>query len=341
MALRSRLFHGDDRLEACAISDPAHLTPGSSGRSVGKVQRALTITDGAVIEAREMRAETYGPSTTAAVLSYKQARNIINKAYEQTVDPIVGKMTIKSLDDEMSRIEANAKGSAICGDPGPAGDAGRRFQIKRTEAFGTTSNQTEQVGFSGRVTTQLNLSFQITTEGEKVGGRRLVDQVAAANELTQEMLIIDTPSLRDVKAFEFTMLVRATDDAELQALRKKAGEALQLGSHKLRVIVHRFVPNSDEFGLTKTIFLDGTRVAPFIVLNANKSREDHMTLLHEMIHAAGIIGPHDSEASEPGTFDDDTSVFSYGGPKRKDRDHIRGVHLDAIRRAPWSTPFEF
>ena len=112
MSLKSRLFRSDD---------PAHLTPGTVGASVGKVQRALTIVDGAVIATSELRGQVYGPSTTAAVVTYKQARGIINRAYEQTVDNIVGKMTIRSLDDEMSRIELTMRGSPTCGDPRPTG----------------------------------------------------------------------------------------------------------------------------------------------------------------------------------------------------------------------------
>ncbi len=50
------------------------------------------------------------PNTTAgrrrsAVLAYKKARNIINAAYQVQADDIVGKMTIKSLDDEMLALQ--------------------------------------------------------------------------------------------------------------------------------------------------------------------------------------------------------------------------------------------
>jgi hypothetical protein len=48
----------------------------------------------------------YGTETARMVLAYKgPPRNIINKAYEDKPDPIVGKMTIRSLDQEMFDFE--------------------------------------------------------------------------------------------------------------------------------------------------------------------------------------------------------------------------------------------
>ena len=49
MALRSKLFSGDTKLEAAAISDPAHIVPGAVGPHVGKIQQALIKLDGAAI----------------------------------------------------------------------------------------------------------------------------------------------------------------------------------------------------------------------------------------------------------------------------------------------------
>jgi hypothetical protein len=107
MALRSQLFAGDRRLEAAAVSDPAHVTPGATGDHVGKIQTALRLLDDATIASAEIDALRYGPTTTAAVLAYKRARNIINPAYETAADNIVGKMTIAALDEEMLTHEAN------------------------------------------------------------------------------------------------------------------------------------------------------------------------------------------------------------------------------------------
>lgn len=105
MALSSLTFSGDPRLEACLVQDNAHLTRGTTGEAVAKVQAALMFLDGLDIDDEELDSQTYGPSTAAAVLAYKSVRQIINFAYQQTPDDIVGKMTIKSLDDELAASE--------------------------------------------------------------------------------------------------------------------------------------------------------------------------------------------------------------------------------------------
>jgi hypothetical protein len=114
MALRSKLFQGDGKLEACAVQDSAHVTPGARGDHVGKIQRALVLLDEAVISANEVGQSLYGPSTAAGVLRYKQRRNIINRSYETTADNIVGKMTIVSLDNEMVKHEGDAGNENAC-----------------------------------------------------------------------------------------------------------------------------------------------------------------------------------------------------------------------------------
>jgi peptidoglycan hydrolase-like protein with peptidoglycan-binding domain len=82
------------------------VTPGSSGDHVTRIQQALIRIDNAAIAAGELAAASYGSSTAAAVLNYKSVRGIINRAYQATADNVVGKMTIRSLDDEMQALEA-------------------------------------------------------------------------------------------------------------------------------------------------------------------------------------------------------------------------------------------
>jgi hypothetical protein len=101
MPLQSYLFSDNDRLNSCLVVDSAHVKQGDSGDHVEKIQVALKFIDGLQIDAGELAVKLYGPSTAAAVLSYKTARNIINAAYESTADDIVGKMTIASLDQEL------------------------------------------------------------------------------------------------------------------------------------------------------------------------------------------------------------------------------------------------
>ena len=97
MGLQSRLFRGDPKLEAAAVSSSAHITPGAIGDHVVKIQFALTKLDGASLD----QDGVYGPETAGAVLAYKQKRKIINRSYESQADNIVGIMTMASLDKEM------------------------------------------------------------------------------------------------------------------------------------------------------------------------------------------------------------------------------------------------
>jgi hypothetical protein len=103
--LQSQFFSGDPRLEACAVQDSAHIFQGDVGEHVSKVQAALFLIDDSVIDRGELSAKKYGPSTAAAVLAFKQERNIINRSYQTQADDIVGKMTIAELDKELAELE--------------------------------------------------------------------------------------------------------------------------------------------------------------------------------------------------------------------------------------------
>ena len=89
MSLKSKTFAGDPLLEAAAVSDAAHIVPGAKGEHVAKIQRALMILDKVDLVADGL----YGPKTAAAVLRFKQKRNIINRKYQTQADNIVGIMT--------------------------------------------------------------------------------------------------------------------------------------------------------------------------------------------------------------------------------------------------------
>jgi hypothetical protein len=137
--LQSKLFKGDRALEACAVNDAAHITPGATGDHVSKVQSALIQLDHLSIVDLETTAKNYGTSTAAAVLAYKRKRSIINRTYQTQPDNIVGKMTIASLDSELLTLESRrvaictlpdstrpSVGSrALVGGPPPVSDAAR------------------------------------------------------------------------------------------------------------------------------------------------------------------------------------------------------------------------
>lgn len=108
MALRSKLLRGDPKLEAAAVSHPAHIVPGAVGAHVGKIQLALLLLDGAVIDVAEQEETRYGPSTADAVLAYKKARDIINRSYQTQADNIVGIMTMAALDQELLQSEGTS-----------------------------------------------------------------------------------------------------------------------------------------------------------------------------------------------------------------------------------------
>jgi hypothetical protein len=107
MALNSKLFKGNTKLEACAVSNPAHIIKGAVGEHVSKIQTALIRLDGASIDSAELKALRYGASTAGAVLKYKQKRAIINRSYETTADDIVGIMTMARMDHEMVALQRN------------------------------------------------------------------------------------------------------------------------------------------------------------------------------------------------------------------------------------------
>jgi hypothetical protein len=112
MALKSNLFAGDARLEACALSHSNHVMPGSTGPHVRKIQGALAVVDGAVIDKGELDGARYGASTARAVLAYKKRRAIVNRAYQSQADDIVGIMTIQALDADLLARQVEMK-------PGP------------------------------------------------------------------------------------------------------------------------------------------------------------------------------------------------------------------------------
>jgi peptidoglycan hydrolase-like protein with peptidoglycan-binding domain len=105
MALQSKLFGGDPRLEAAATSDAAHITQGAVGEFVRKIQTALQQLDNATIDADGR----YGPATAAAVLACKRKRDIVNRSYQSQADNVVGKMTMATLDAEMVEAEKRVK----------------------------------------------------------------------------------------------------------------------------------------------------------------------------------------------------------------------------------------
>lgn len=135
MPLVSNLFKDNKRLQSCLVSDPAHVTPGSTGEHVSLIQLALLDIENAAIAQGEVAAKRYGPSTAAAVLAFKKKRKIINPAYQSSADNIVGKMTIAALDKEMFERQRTPQAKdKLCPRPAPVSSSQPRLiaQVGKT-----------------------------------------------------------------------------------------------------------------------------------------------------------------------------------------------------------------
>lgn len=114
MVLFSKLLRGDSKLLAALNTPSGHIelkkppTPRDSGTHIRKIQQAL-FRLGLKIDRSETNTMQYGPSTADAVFEFKKKRNIINRAYQQSPDKIVGQMTMEALDLEM-RIQDRGDG---------------------------------------------------------------------------------------------------------------------------------------------------------------------------------------------------------------------------------------
>ncbi|MGV9610991.1 peptidoglycan-binding domain-containing protein [Nocardia xishanensis] len=105
MGLKSMLLTSpaaDQQLESCLISDPAHIGEGINGigEHVRRIQIALNEVDDAELEVDG----EFGSATGDAVEDYKNARRILAPG-QTTADRVVGKRTIKTLDDEVFEFE--------------------------------------------------------------------------------------------------------------------------------------------------------------------------------------------------------------------------------------------
>lgn len=110
MPLASQHFKDSERLQDCLEYDEDHVVQGERGPHVALIQQALIQLGAGVISSSEISAGFYGPSTASAVLRFKgPPRNIINRAYQNAPDSIVGRMTIAQLDKEMQGLENSQK----------------------------------------------------------------------------------------------------------------------------------------------------------------------------------------------------------------------------------------
>ncbi|MDZ5452434.1 hypothetical protein [Labrys sp. ZIDIC5] len=303
--LVSSLFRDDPNLQACLVNDTAHLTVGARGRHVARVQMALLALDWLRIEDGEIRSQSYGPSTAAAVLSFKTRRSIINFSYQRTADNIVGKMTIGALDREMAAWERSSRRLDICSccPPGQLGAEPR--PDPRFIASEVTPVSSGNVGGGGTPPKQFNKTLHIfctmTKKTQKEGGFNFQPLIDFANvrlksygmQISTDFSAANSPAIID-----FVDSIVLEDDV---AVARQACENLHSGAPGvLRVMAcHRGI-NAATGQTFRGITVAGTVFKPFIILNSNLTTsttpKDDNVLIHEMIHASHArVEIHDPE----------------------------------------------
>jgi hypothetical protein len=321
MVLTSQLFKNSAALQACAVKDAAHVTRGAHGDHDSRIQFALSALDGLKIDHTELDTSFYGRSTAAAVLRYKKKRQIINHTYQSTVDDIVGKMTIASLDKEMRLREQLPKPPGDCAvspmsfsDPLPSPSSSLAVSPDSSRAVSKGLKTTGSKQFGGVVP----VFFQITLRSSMEDGFPLSAYIEVARDLLFQYGIqlavrfkegfADTIRFPEKIISSFGNPVDNVDDL------RKASEDVRPGvPGVLRVIVCQMAGDSDGETFRNRI-INGKTVPPFVYLNSLSSDNSRATLLHEMIHVSknGPV-PHDDKdpssvfypysSSKPGSID--------------------------------------
>lgn len=320
MPLQSQLFRGDRALEACLVDDRAHLVEGSRGPHVRKVQQALALTDGALIALSEISSETYGPGTAAAVLDYKSARGIVNFSYQTSADRIVGKMTIASLDREMSVREARPRLRGCLDETRPSGSGGG------SAGGDVTTAGPGAAALSSAPPTTLRIAFQDALAENEVGiatPTRILLLSARALKLLAPFNIF--LSIDTLGSFPFPLPIGEADGSDVEGLRKAAQKASAGSGSALRVIFCRFRPTTST-GVSHGRITGIEGFDRFVLINKEKAHPDFGTLLHEMIHCSS-----DSLMSDLAHDGDPTSVFSFG----PNRTLVTNRSVAALRGAPF------
>lgn len=343
--LISLALRDDPALQACLISDPAHVVPGSRGPHVARIQSALSLLEKAsVIPASELRAEYYGSSTAAAVLEYKRKRQIINRAYQDAPDNIVGKMTIARLDEELATWERRPSDSrAVCRDCGCGGGADfERLQLPLTlgpsvaggRKPGPIPTPKRPPVLTWRIA-RASVVFQVTDGAEKLGGAvgLLFGLFAKARQLMTPFGL-DFAGAADNGIFpligpsvpDSTQVISGSPVSTF-SVRAAAERVFPGRADTLRIIFCAFTEKDEAtFGIT-----DGGTVADwtfpkFCLINVRKANPDQGTVLHEMIHA-----------SRPQKMDHDTDGTSVFSENIGGRTRLPAEHADRVARAFYST----
>lgn len=316
MPLQSRLFAGDSALESCLVSDAAHLLEGKRGPHINKIQHALVLLDGALIDGSEVSGALYGRSTANAVLAYKRKRGIVNTAYQTTADNIVGRMTIAALDKELSAGENRPRLRGCFTDIG-----GGRSSSSIRGALAVGGPQ--QLEFSpGR----LNVAFQeALLAGEVISSSslRTVLLVERAVKLLAPFGL--TVSAIFLPSFPYGFTVGERDDIDVRSIRTAAQNASAAAPSSLRVIFcHLRQTTSTATSQGALTGISGFK--NFVLINKERSHPDNGTLLHEMIHCSDDRFMNDIHDK------DQNSVYSRGDDRNLLRDeHARSLNASFFK----------
>jgi len=321
MPLLSKLFRGDRALEVCQVNDSAHLVVGTRGPHVKKVQKALTLLDGALIDKKETIDGLYGRSTAAAVLNYKQKRSIINRTYQSTADNIVGKMTISMLDQEVSKAESRPPLNGCSGDlRGGGGGRSQQFAGNVSNLIGAG-----QLEFPPA---RLNLAIQealLEREVTNTNSLRTVLLLDRARLLLQPFGL--KLSSRFLPSFTYPYDVGERDDIDVRGIRKAAEAASPDTGNSLRVIfchLRKTTSTATSQGASTGI----TGFKNFVLLNKDLQHPDNGTLLHEMIHCS-----NDRFMTDIHPQNDPDNIFSQSA----DRSILRDEHAKSLNESFFKT----
>jgi hypothetical protein len=329
MPLFSRLFRGDPALEACLVRDSAHITPGTVGPHVPKIQKALLLIDRVVVDADEVEDMEYGASTADAVLAYKQKRNIINRSYQTQADNIVGKMTIQSLDKEMTAAQGPLR-PCPCGDP-VQGGSNLEFRGGQKQIAGIRGGEKQVTDTPTNLNAQLKVAYQAAVgAGKTLVGILRANRLRFALETQGRVLLAPwgmTLQPTELGSFVFPFSIDPNAPTEVQKIREVAEKAAVTQPNVLRVIFCRFDNTAQEFGVSGGPAFGGVGFLPFVLLNTLKLRLDGGTMVHEMIHTSDNAffsnAAHDKEDQFP------LSVFC----SHEGRTEIRKPHAVALSKA--------
>jgi hypothetical protein len=296
MSLQSQLLRGDAKLEAAAVSDPAHILPGAVGGHVAKIQQVLIELDGAVIDPGELHDARYGPSTANAVLAYKQKRNIINRSYQTRPDNIVGKMTIASMDQEMRQREGPPSGYYVCTLDSPCpqevlsvcklrlgfalATGGVRGSAGPTAPPPATDPQVMQAAFQeSRRTLGLAITTLSTLQGKLVMGNELLsDEEKQAFVAVVSWLKIDPPIVSREGKLKVARHIGTAINLMNQNLAVKTSKGQVPPFRRVSATYHAQTYGNPDRGVDCG--------EPFFTHDGPKCRRDVMT--HEFFHFVGL-----------------------------------------------------